>query len=70
MGKLIYKDFDKIIIEITKSEYDEKGFDDIWDEIRNVYKEEYKLVKHYYSNNEKIINFVLEKNTNTSEKLN
>ena len=61
MGKLIYKDLDKIIVEFTTSEYEDKGFDNIWDEIRAVYKEEYELVEHYYSNDEKIINFVLAK---------
>jgi hypothetical protein len=61
MGKLIYRDLDRVIVEITKIEYDDKGFDIVWDEIRIVYKEEYELVEHYYSNDEKIINFVLEK---------
>lgn len=61
MGRLIYKDLDKIIVEITKNEYNDKGFDIVWDEIRTVYKEDYELVEHYYSNDEKIINFVLEK---------
>jgi hypothetical protein len=62
MGKLIYKDLDKIIVEITTVEFNEKGFDVIWDEIREVYKEEYKLVFHYYSNENKIIKFILKKN--------
>jgi len=61
MGKLIYKDLDRIIVEFTASEYEDKGFDNIWDEIRVVYTEEYELVEHYYSNDDKIINFVLAK---------
>jgi len=59
MSKLIYKDLDKIIVEITSSEFEEKGFDLIWDEIRGVYDNRYKLIEHYYSNDNKIINFVL-----------
>jgi hypothetical protein len=59
MSKLIYKDLDKIIVEITSSEFEEKGFDVIWDEIREVYDNKYKLIEHYYSNDNKIINFVL-----------
>lgn len=61
MGKLIYKDLDKVVVEFTSNEFNEKGFDKIWDEIRIVYKEEYELIEHYYSNEEKIINFVLER---------
>ena len=61
MGKLIYKDLDRIIVEFTANEYEVKGFDAVWDEIRVVYKEEYELVEHYYSNDDKIINFVLDK---------
>ena len=59
MGKLIYKDLDKIIVEITSSEFRDKGFDVIWDEIRKVYDNRYQLIEHYYSNDNKIINFVL-----------
>lgn len=59
MSKLIYKDLDKIIVEITIEEFKEKGFDIIWDEIRNVYDNRYELKEHYYSNDDKIINFVL-----------
>lgn len=67
MGKLIYKDLDKIIIEITIVEFNEKGFDVIWDEIREVYKEEYKLFFHYYSNENKIIKFILKRNIENKE---
>lgn len=59
MSKLIYKDLDKIIVEITIEEFKEKGFDIIWDEIRSVYDDRYELKEHYYSNDDKIINFVL-----------
>jgi hypothetical protein len=63
MSKLIYKDLDKIIVEITSSEFEEKGFDVIWDEIRGVYDNRYQLIEHYYSNDNKIINFVLKLKT-------
>jgi len=35
--RLVIKTFKKVVIEVTNKEIEEKGFDDIWDKIRNVY---------------------------------
>jgi hypothetical protein len=40
--KLITKTAAKIVFEVTQKEYEEKGFDALWDEIRVNYPE-----KHY-----------------------
>ena len=60
MSQLTYNDLEKVILEITKQELDEKTFDVIWDEIRKVYKEEdYELFSHDITHNGMIIEFVL-----------
>jgi len=60
MSKLIYNDLDKIVLEVTKAELEEKTFDVVWDEIRNVYSaEEYSLMTHEYTHNKMIIEFTL-----------
>jgi len=35
--KVISKTLNKIVIEVTSKEYSNKGFDRIWDEIREIY---------------------------------
>ena len=60
MSQLTYNDLEKVILEITKKELDEKTFDGIWDEIRKVYKEEdYQLSSHEVTHNGMIIEFIL-----------
>ncbi len=38
--KLISKTMEKVVIELTTNEIEEKGFDVLWDRIRRNYKEE------------------------------
>ena len=60
MSQLTYNDLEKVILEITKQELDEKTFDVLWDEIRKVYKEEdYELISHDITHGGMIIEFVL-----------
>ena len=60
MSQLTYNDLEKVILEITKSELEEKSFDVIWDEIRQVYKEEdYEFSSHKVSHGGMIIEFIL-----------
>ena len=60
MSQLTYNDLEKVILEITKKELEEKSFDVIWDEIRKVYKEEdYELSSHGTSHGGMIIEFTL-----------
>ena len=60
MSKLIYNDGEKIIMEITKEELEEKTFDVIWDGIRKIYTDEdYELVSHKISHSGMIIEFTL-----------
>ena len=60
MSQLTYNDLEKVILEITKKELDEKTFDVLWDEIRKVYKEEdYELSSHEITHDGMIIEFIL-----------
>lgn len=60
MSQLTYNDLEKVILEITKHELEEKTFDVLWDEIRQVYKEEeYELSSHEVTHNGMIIEFIL-----------
>ena len=64
MGQLIYNDLERIVVEITKKELEDKTFDGIWDEIRNVYSEdEYKLSSHAVTHGGMIIEFTLYRKT-------
>ena len=60
MSQLTYNDLEKVILEITKQELNDKTFDGIWDEIRKVYtEEEYQLLSHEVTHNGMIIEFIL-----------
>ena len=39
--KIISKTLNKIVIEVTSREYSNKGFDRIWDEIREIYPDSF-----------------------------
>jgi len=55
--KLVAKTIEKVVIEITTNEIEEKGFEYFWDKIRNKYKpEEYDVYSVGESrDNDKII---------------
>lgn len=50
--KTVDKTNKKVIIEVTSSEIKEKGFDAIWDEIREIYPEHTYLVDNTEEVNE------------------
>ena len=58
--KAISKTLNRIVIEITSKELDNKGFDDIWDEIREIYpKEIYDTENIKKTNQGSIITIIL-----------
>ena len=50
--KTVDKTNKKVIIEVTSSEIKEKGFDKVWDEIREIYPESIYLVDNTEEVNE------------------
>jgi hypothetical protein len=64
----VSKTINKVVIEITKKELEEKGFDKIWDDIRSVYSsEDYKTDKIKNDNKKKTTTVILERKTILSE---
>lgn len=55
--KIVVKTLKKVVFEVSKKEMNKRGFDDIWDEIRNSYPpEEYDI--HVVDHNKKNIDFI------------
>jgi hypothetical protein len=56
--KLKSKTYNSVIIEITKSELIESGFEKIWDEIREQYSASEYEIENFKENNEKTILYI------------
>jgi len=60
--KVISKTLSRIVIEITSQELNKKGFDCIWDDIREIYPENiYETEKIKQTNQGKVMTIVLKR---------
>lgn len=60
--RLISKTINKVVLETTFQELESKGFDEIWDNIRNVYcEDEYNTQKIHTDSKYKLITITMEK---------
>ena len=60
--KVISKTLSRMVIEITSKELDNKGFDDLWDEIREIYPESiYETEKIKHTNQGKVMTVILKR---------
>jgi len=56
--RLVIRTLKKVVIEVTNKEIKEKGFDYIWDKIRNVYKVNDYEIFIIETNQEKQITYI------------